>query len=470
MVKKTHGETIHYVFQGTEPIYTKNVTTGKVKSYVYAGSKLISRVDGVIGDTTAKKFWYHTDQVGSVKAVTNQAGAVVWNADYLPFGTQYMKNKFDPDFEEDDLGFTGKGFDSDTGLYYFNARWYDTELGRFISEDPIADPNNPNLYSYCANNPLTNTDLTGLYISYDGSEQVGPPERSDSNNSNPPKGGPTPSPEANPASPGADAGTAPTSTPNPNPTTYYTYYENGQIASQTIYNPDGTISSQTTFNENGSVKSVSIYEYSNITNKNHDVIGKRTVVVTDEHGKDEYGDTYTHTKNQTDNYNNGNVESKTSIHKESNAYTADYTENSRTRRNIFGLWTTSTTSSLNISIANNDYGQLFAEKLTKARNSKEVSVSYLFTWIPYVSKIQDALSLMNTSESFMKGDVISLKGTIVKAQKPTGENDISGYFNYSWNRKSSLSPTGYRNMEAIYNCDQVNNYYFTLSWMRQSIN
>jgi RHS repeat-associated protein len=116
----------------------------------------------VIGDTQAKKYWYHTDQVGSVKAVTNQAGAVVWNADYLPFGQQYVKSKLDESFEEDDLGFTGKGYDSDIGLSYFNARWYDADMGRFISEDPVADPNNPNLYSYCRNNPLRFTDPTGL--------------------------------------------------------------------------------------------------------------------------------------------------------------------------------------------------------------------------------------------------------------------------------------------------------------------
>ena len=48
-------------------------------------------------------------------------------------------------------------------MYYFNARWYDQELGRFISEDPAADPNNPNLYVYCANNPLVYIDPTGQW-------------------------------------------------------------------------------------------------------------------------------------------------------------------------------------------------------------------------------------------------------------------------------------------------------------------
>jgi hypothetical protein len=44
--------------------------------------------------------------------------------------------------------------------YYFNARWYDPELGRFISEDPIMD--GPNWYAYVNNSPLMNTDPTGL--------------------------------------------------------------------------------------------------------------------------------------------------------------------------------------------------------------------------------------------------------------------------------------------------------------------
>ncbi|TCL53539.1 RHS repeat-associated protein, partial [Hydrogenispora ethanolica] len=61
------------------------------------------------------------------------------------------------------FGFTGKEYDPDTGLYYFNARWYDSELGRFISADPAADPQNPNLYSYCGNNPVIRSDPDGQF-------------------------------------------------------------------------------------------------------------------------------------------------------------------------------------------------------------------------------------------------------------------------------------------------------------------
>src|ERR1700758_1866007 len=69
--------------------------------------------------------------------------------------------------------FTGKERDAESGLDYFSARHYASTMGRFMSPDPsgqyFANPNNPqslNLYSYAQNNPLINTDPTGLYCDY----------------------------------------------------------------------------------------------------------------------------------------------------------------------------------------------------------------------------------------------------------------------------------------------------------------
>jgi RHS repeat-associated protein len=61
--------------------------------------------------------------------------------------------------------FTGQRLDDNTGLYYYNARYYDPEIGRFISPDTIvpdpADPQSLNRYSYCRNNPLRYIDPSG---------------------------------------------------------------------------------------------------------------------------------------------------------------------------------------------------------------------------------------------------------------------------------------------------------------------
>jgi RHS repeat-associated protein len=61
--------------------------------------------------------------------------------------------------------FTGKMLTEETGLVYFGARWYDPEIGRWITPDPSED--GENWYGYCNNNPLRYTDPNGLYAGGD---------------------------------------------------------------------------------------------------------------------------------------------------------------------------------------------------------------------------------------------------------------------------------------------------------------
>lgn len=58
--------------------------------------------------------------------------------------------------------FSRKLFDSATGLFGFNARWYDPALGRVISPDPLGFVDGPNPYAYCAGAPVNFVDLWGL--------------------------------------------------------------------------------------------------------------------------------------------------------------------------------------------------------------------------------------------------------------------------------------------------------------------
>jgi RHS repeat-associated protein len=87
-------------------------------------------------------------------------GALVSTIKYTPFGE--TRSLTGPDVT--DKLFTGQILD-DTGLYYYNARYYDPTIGCFISSDTIIpNPSNPqsfNRYSYCLNNPLKYTDPSG---------------------------------------------------------------------------------------------------------------------------------------------------------------------------------------------------------------------------------------------------------------------------------------------------------------------
>jgi RHS repeat-associated protein len=117
-----------------------------------------------------------------VLAITDNDGNVVEANIYGPFGETEFSYKttlhkvlpekrkellVDPFLYSSDNRYTYTGQEQDEfgGLIYYNARWYDPEIGRFISEDPApADPNDPlsiNRYIYCRNNPLVYVDPTG---------------------------------------------------------------------------------------------------------------------------------------------------------------------------------------------------------------------------------------------------------------------------------------------------------------------
>ena len=100
---------------------------------------------------------------------TTATGGAVYDSNYVPFG---------PDQDEsgsEEFKYTGKHQDA-TGLYYFGARYYDPETGRFITEDlvkgKLSDPQSLNQYAYCRNNPYKYVDPDGkiaIQIGYGGS-------------------------------------------------------------------------------------------------------------------------------------------------------------------------------------------------------------------------------------------------------------------------------------------------------------
>ena len=90
-------------------------------------------------------------------AATDESGKVIWQGSLTAFG----EDGGEAGLAGRVASYTGKDFDEESGLTYFNARWYDAELGRFTTEDPARD--GVNWYAYCGNDPLGLTDPTGLY-------------------------------------------------------------------------------------------------------------------------------------------------------------------------------------------------------------------------------------------------------------------------------------------------------------------
>src|SRR4030042_1087244 len=84
------------------------------------------------------------------------------NGLYTPFGELWVEKNADPTVDLDAITrlFTNQMYDKESGLYYYNARYYDPHLGTFITPDPAMDEYNH--YAYCYANPIRYTDPTGL--------------------------------------------------------------------------------------------------------------------------------------------------------------------------------------------------------------------------------------------------------------------------------------------------------------------
>jgi len=156
LTKTAGGETTRYVhgIDGNE-LY-RATGTDSVSTVWFFGRKLVE-IEVTAG--SEKRSYLHTDHLGSVVAATDEAGATIWLGDNSAFGVATA----DAGLASRTASYTGKDYDEEAGLYYFNARWYDAELGRFTTEDPVRD--DVNWYVYCANRPMTLTDPDGRQAS-----------------------------------------------------------------------------------------------------------------------------------------------------------------------------------------------------------------------------------------------------------------------------------------------------------------
>jgi RHS repeat-associated protein len=100
-------------------------------------------------------FFCHTDGLGSITSLTDTTGWIVQSCDYSAFGyPRHQGNLIRQPF-----AFAGREWDRETGLYFYRARYYDPETGRYLSRDSIGlAGGDENLYRAVENNPVNLTD------------------------------------------------------------------------------------------------------------------------------------------------------------------------------------------------------------------------------------------------------------------------------------------------------------------------
>jgi RHS repeat-associated protein len=129
----------------------------------------------IIKRTTDKEGYYLYNGHGDVKKIVDNTNNILNSYVYDEFGKILQENEtFNNPYK-----YAGYYYDKETKTYYLQARYYDPEIQRFISEDTyrgnIDDPLSLNLYTYCSNNPMIYTDPSGHFFKeiVDGVKYIG---------------------------------------------------------------------------------------------------------------------------------------------------------------------------------------------------------------------------------------------------------------------------------------------------------
>jgi len=162
--KTVNGVTTYYLVDDLNPTGYPQVVeelsgAGVVQRQYTYGLQRISENQPLSGTWTVSFYGY--DGGGSVRQLTNSAGTVTDTYEYDAFGNAWTVSGTTPN----NYLYRGEQFDSDLGLYYLRARYYNPLTGRFMSRDPedhpLTDIKELHRYLYAGGNPVNAVDPTG---------------------------------------------------------------------------------------------------------------------------------------------------------------------------------------------------------------------------------------------------------------------------------------------------------------------
>ena len=164
--KKVGSVTTNYTLEGDKVVYETNGTDKLWYYYDASGTPVSFELNGT-------SYYYVKNLQGDIIAIVNDSGAKVVEYKYDSWGklisttgslasTVGVKNPY---------RYRGYRYDTETGLYYLQSRYYDPEIGRFINADAVEileDTQDSvlkyNLFTYCLNSPISNSDPSGYVV------------------------------------------------------------------------------------------------------------------------------------------------------------------------------------------------------------------------------------------------------------------------------------------------------------------
>ena len=158
--KSSSSGTTNYLYEGANVLEEVDGSGNVLARYVQAPG-----VDQPLAQTRSGATSYNeADGLGSVTSLSNSSGALANTYTYDSFGKLTASSGIVTNPQR----YTGRDSDSETGFYYYRARYYDPAIGRFISEDPIGFDSGVNFYQYVYNNPLRFSDPFGNDVWLEG--------------------------------------------------------------------------------------------------------------------------------------------------------------------------------------------------------------------------------------------------------------------------------------------------------------
>ncbi|WP_367256388.1 RHS repeat-associated core domain-containing protein [Pseudomonas sp. stari2] len=158
--KTVDGQTTEFFWQGDHLIAESSPTQHRSFIYEPGTFRPLAMLDGQ-GPKRACPFYYQLDHLGTPQELTDYSGDIVWSAKYSAYGKVTSLQLATEDYLDQPLRFQGQYFDDESGLHYNRHRYYDPDVGRYLTPDPVKLAGGLNQYRYVPN-PTGWVDPLGL--------------------------------------------------------------------------------------------------------------------------------------------------------------------------------------------------------------------------------------------------------------------------------------------------------------------
>ncbi|MEQ8426896.1 MAG: RHS repeat-associated core domain-containing protein [Gammaproteobacteria bacterium] len=150
--KSAFGTTYYHYDQNGQLIAETDAAGMTLVEYIYVDGQPTALI------RNNEIYYIHNDHLGTPQLITDSFQNTVWQADYNPFGEVDITTEL----VSNNIRFPGQYYDEETGLHYNYFRYYEPEMGRYITSDPIGLLGGVNTYAYVGSNPINAIDPSGL--------------------------------------------------------------------------------------------------------------------------------------------------------------------------------------------------------------------------------------------------------------------------------------------------------------------